>query len=158
MSLVYSHLALTLPFPHPQGLSSLLCVQVRLFWSTYWKENTVFLRACTLSLYFFKALLLDGFLAPRNGIIIQFSKASWDFWKWLGTHLPEQPINRYQNKCLLSLLFSQSLIGMSYWHADLFRPCHHCLWAVHAYILVSSNDLRKIHFTFTFTSSHLLPK
>lgn len=78
------------------------------------ERKTLFLRVCTLSLYFFKALLLDGFLAPRNGIIIQFSQASWDFWKWLGTQLPEQPINRYQNKCLWSLLFSQSLIGMSY--------------------------------------------
>lgn len=114
VSLVFSHLALTLPF-----LILKVCFHCFVYrldsFEVHIERKTLFLRACTLSLYFFKALLLDGFLAPRNGIIIQFSQASWDFWKWLRTQLPEQPINRYQNKCLLSLLFSQSLIGMSYW-------------------------------------------
>lgn len=115
-----------------------------------------------LDLYFLKTLPLYGFLTPRSGIIICYpsSYISWDFWKWLETQLPKGLIksNRYQSKSLLSSVFSQSLIGVSHglMPDHLSRPVITVLRAVCAYVLVSNNDIRKVHLTFTFPMSIFL--
>lgn len=84
------------------------------------------------------------------------SEVVWNFWKWLGTHLPKELINSIGIKSSSFHLWYFPKVWWAY-HVDWYWTiCSDLvvifLWAVCTYFLLSCDDLRKIHFTFPFSS------